>query len=574
MTFLESIIYMAWRGLAIGLIISAPMGPVGMLCIQRTLDKGRHAGLYTGIGAAISDLFYSLVTGFGLSFIEDFLERNQNIIQLVGSCVLIGFGIYLFRNNPSKRLKKPVDENVSMKKSILTGFLFTVSNPLILFLIIGLFARFNFILPAGPGGGWLLHLIQYVTGFVFLFLGALLWWWFITFSVDKVRSHFNIRSMWLINKIIGSIILLFAVVGIFTAVSALASAQGITCWNASRGYGPFEGERNGSGNILANPTSDTLYLLAPCGSADAVELRLKARNLKTRKDWGLALTGRAEGRKVRILVDIRAREGASDGISTSPVLELESRIVTPDGSPAPPPARKSFADNSGLLRRVTKGMSGPDPTGALNFFKLVAYDGSLTLFGGLHTPERLLQAPLPEGFAPDSIGLFLTPGARVAPDELRLTVAEPASDPAVWEDPELLEEYLAVSRDWLEGYWQTLDRSLDEALLRLGGDYRLAMVRALDGYDLIYLSGAKVNADGWRRGMVKASLRPSGIKDVWNVTWFDAMHSPLSHELKGQIDQSGTLTLQFPYQSSQLRLHKGERQQPAGGVTPAAASGR
>ena len=91
MDLIESLFYMIWRGFAIGVLISAPMGPVGILCIQRTLDKGRRTGLYTGVGAAISDLIYCLLTGFGLSFIEDFIERNQNIIQLIGSAVLIAF---------------------------------------------------------------------------------------------------------------------------------------------------------------------------------------------------------------------------------------------------------------------------------------------------------------------------------------------------------------------------------------------------------------------------------------------------------------------------------------------------
>ena len=80
---MEDIFYMLWRGLAIGILVSAPMGPVGMLCIQRTLNKGRKSGLYTGFGAAVSDLFYCLLTGFGLSFIEGFLERNQDISQLL-----------------------------------------------------------------------------------------------------------------------------------------------------------------------------------------------------------------------------------------------------------------------------------------------------------------------------------------------------------------------------------------------------------------------------------------------------------------------------------------------------------
>ena len=151
MSPIESIIYMIWRGIAIGVLISAPMGPVGILCIQRTLDKGKKAGFYTGIGAAISDIFYCLLTGFGLSFIEDFINDNQNVIQLVGSIVLIAFSIYLFRKNPSSGMRRPLPQNVSAKKNILGGFLFTFSNPLIIFLIIGLFARFNFLIPEIKG---------------------------------------------------------------------------------------------------------------------------------------------------------------------------------------------------------------------------------------------------------------------------------------------------------------------------------------------------------------------------------------------------------------------------------------
>lgn len=208
---------MIWRGIAIGILISAPMGPVGILCIQRTLDKGRRPGFYTGVGAAISDLLYCLITGFGLSFIQVFLERNQNVIQLLGSAVLIGFSIYLFKKNPASTLKPAVKpEPVSPKKNILGGFLFTFSNPLILFLIIGLFARFNFPVPD-------VRFYHYIVGFISIFIGALGWWWIVTFAIDKVRAHFNLRSMWLINRFIGGIILLFAIVGIVTGISNLIS---------------------------------------------------------------------------------------------------------------------------------------------------------------------------------------------------------------------------------------------------------------------------------------------------------------------------------------------------------------
>lgn len=216
MDFIEGLFYMIWRGIAIGILISAPMGPVGILCIQRTLDKGRRTGFFTGIGAAISDLLYCLLTGFGLSFIEEFIERNQNVIQLLGSAVLIGFSFYLFKKNPATQLKKPVAEDVDPRKNILAGFLFTFSNPLILFLIIGLFARFNFLMPE-------IRFYHYIVGFISIIAGAVGWWWFVTFSIDKVRAHFNLRSMYLINRVIGVVILLFAIVGIVTSVLNLVS---------------------------------------------------------------------------------------------------------------------------------------------------------------------------------------------------------------------------------------------------------------------------------------------------------------------------------------------------------------
>lgn len=208
---MEYLLYMLWRGLAVGVLVSAPMGPVGMLCIQRALHRGRCAGLYTGVGAAVSDLLYCLITGFGLSFIEDFLKQNESIITLVGSAVLIAFGVYLLRSNPSKGLRTPQENRGSIYKNILTGFLFTVSNPLILFLIIGLFARFNFLAPE-------LQYYHYLVGYAGILAGALAWWWLVTAFVDKVRAHFNLRSMWLVNRIIGGIILCFALVGIFTGI--------------------------------------------------------------------------------------------------------------------------------------------------------------------------------------------------------------------------------------------------------------------------------------------------------------------------------------------------------------------
>lgn len=204
------------NGIIIGILTSAPMGPVGMLIIQRTLNKGRWPAFFTGIGAGLSDVLYSLLCGLGLSFATDFIKENEQILQIVGSVFLIAFAIYLFQKNPSRALTKRNEKRTSFFTDAVTGFLFTFSNPLILFFIMGLFGRFNFILPE-----FLFY--HYVLAFTSLFLGTLMWWYFITFLVNKLRGVFNVRSMWALNRLIGVVLAIMAIVGIYSAVSGLVS---------------------------------------------------------------------------------------------------------------------------------------------------------------------------------------------------------------------------------------------------------------------------------------------------------------------------------------------------------------
>ena len=208
---MEQILHILPRGIAIGVLISAPMGPIGMLVIQRTLSKGRLPALFTGIGAAFSDLIYCLLTGFCLSFITDFIDSNQLIIQLIGGVVLAAFGIYLFKKNPTRALKAAeVNAASNYWSDVVTGFLLTFSNPLILFFIIGLFARFNFILPG-------CSIIFYIAAYICILGGAFLWWWLITFLVNKLRCRINVRSLWIINRIIGSVLITMASIGLLMA---------------------------------------------------------------------------------------------------------------------------------------------------------------------------------------------------------------------------------------------------------------------------------------------------------------------------------------------------------------------
>ena len=134
------------------MIASAPMGPVGILCVQRTLNKGRWYGLATGIGASISDIIYAGITGFGMAFVMDFINNDQNkfYLQIIGSVLLLGFGIYTWRMDPTKNMHQSGQQKGSLWYNIWTAFLVTFSNPLIIFLFMALFAQFAFVIPDHP----------------------------------------------------------------------------------------------------------------------------------------------------------------------------------------------------------------------------------------------------------------------------------------------------------------------------------------------------------------------------------------------------------------------------------------
>ncbi len=210
---METIISIIVGCISIGVLLSAPMGPVGILCIQRTLSSGRNAGFRTGIGAAVSDLLYCLVTGSGMSIVTDMIAANKSLLQVVGSVFLIVYAFYMILHNPVRPVAEENDSSVVVKdermRDVVTGFLFTLSNPLIVFLIIPFMARFNFPMPE--------HRFYHIMlGYIFIVVGALLWWAVITYTVDKVRAHFKPGSIWTINRIMGGIILLLSLYGLAT----------------------------------------------------------------------------------------------------------------------------------------------------------------------------------------------------------------------------------------------------------------------------------------------------------------------------------------------------------------------
>lgn len=201
-----------YNGFIIGVIVSAPMGPIGILCVQRTLNRGRLHGLVTGLGAMFSDLIYAAITLIGMGIVDDFMKTNELLLQFIGSIVIVLFGIAIFSTNPLKILKPSTNTTETRyNHDFITAFFLTLSNVAIIFLFISLFARFHY----NPLDiSWL----TFAVGLTSIGLGALAWWFFITTYVSKLKRYFNRQSLKLFNRVVGVILILLGVLGMVGAV--------------------------------------------------------------------------------------------------------------------------------------------------------------------------------------------------------------------------------------------------------------------------------------------------------------------------------------------------------------------
>lgn len=208
----QSTFQLVIKGLIIGIVVSAPMGPTGILCIQRTMNKGRDYGLVTGAGAATSDLLYAIITGLGMSFVMDFIEQPENIfwLKVAGSALLLIFGIHTYRSRPTQKLHQPSGQKGTLLSNYASAFLITFANPLIIFLFIALFAQFTFVVPT--------NFLGVVLGYLSIIGGAMLWWGGLTYLLTKMKHSFGDRGLVLMNRTIGGIVIFASVVYAFTTI--------------------------------------------------------------------------------------------------------------------------------------------------------------------------------------------------------------------------------------------------------------------------------------------------------------------------------------------------------------------
>ena len=190
------------RGLVIGFSIAAPVGPIGVLCIRRTLANGRAAGLVSGLGAASADACYGFVAAFGLTFISNILIDQRIALRLIGGVFLLYLGVKTLLAKPAEPAQTTMTEGSRLIVAYASTFLLTVTNPMTIISFAAIFAGLGI---ANANGNYLTA----ATLVVGVFLGSALWWLLLSGGVAALRSRVNSFALQWVNRFSGVIITAF-----------------------------------------------------------------------------------------------------------------------------------------------------------------------------------------------------------------------------------------------------------------------------------------------------------------------------------------------------------------------------
>lgn len=211
-------------GLCVGLASSVTVGPVAVLCIQRTLSKGHLSGFISSMGVVCADTLMAILAFSVYALIKSYIDEYSNIIQLVGGLFVVIVGVFIFFKNPVPQIRKNKTGQSLLWQDFGSMFGFTLANFVVVIpYILAFFTMFNIDLTIDFHGGAdgvvafsdALYNVLVLGGF---FLGATLWWFVVTSIISIFHKGFKPRHMIIINRVAGLVIILL---GVATLLSVL-----------------------------------------------------------------------------------------------------------------------------------------------------------------------------------------------------------------------------------------------------------------------------------------------------------------------------------------------------------------
>lgn len=202
------------KGIILGLTVSMPLGPIGIILINRTIKRGMLSGFFSGLGMATADTLLALLAGIGYTVIVSFINKERYIISIIAGLIILGVGLKVYLSNPVRDIRNSEKSEKSLWRDYYSVFVLSISNPYTIFIFVAFFSGVHVSGNVRP------ELVPFflIPG---VLVGTISWWFFLSYFVSRFKKKIRLRLIVRINKVAGIVIIIIGVIvllSVFTPI--------------------------------------------------------------------------------------------------------------------------------------------------------------------------------------------------------------------------------------------------------------------------------------------------------------------------------------------------------------------
>jgi threonine/homoserine/homoserine lactone efflux protein len=202
------------KGIILGLTVSMPLGPIGIILINRTIKRGLLSGFFSGLGLATADTLLAVLAALGYTVILSFINEQRFIISIIAGLIIIGIGLKIYLSNPVKDIRNREKANKSLWRDYYSVFVLSVSNPYTIFIFVAFFSGVHI------GGNVKPELTPFflIPG---VLIGTITWWFFLSYFVSRFKKNIRLRVIVRVNKVAGIVVIVIGIIvflSVFTPI--------------------------------------------------------------------------------------------------------------------------------------------------------------------------------------------------------------------------------------------------------------------------------------------------------------------------------------------------------------------
>jgi threonine/homoserine/homoserine lactone efflux protein len=202
------------KGIILGLTVSMPLGPIGIILINRTIKRGMLSGFFSGLGMATADTLLAFLAGIGFTVIVSFINKERYIISVIAGLIILGVGLKVYLSNPVRDIRNREKSEKSLWRDYYSVFVLSISNPYTIFIFVAFFSGVH------VNGNVRPELVPFflIPG---VLVGTISWWFFLSYFVSRFKKNIRLRLIVRINKVAGIVIMVIGIIvllSVFTPV--------------------------------------------------------------------------------------------------------------------------------------------------------------------------------------------------------------------------------------------------------------------------------------------------------------------------------------------------------------------